>query len=115
MGDATLHRLAEARSLAYHRAIAERLRREPALIESVAARLRREAAGDDPHRRYWAEAWLEVLERPLEACISFLTDPGERATELRQSTPFAGLLPPKERWAIHKAVRERWQREGRLP
>lgn len=114
MADATLHRLAEARSLAYHRAITERLRREPALLESVVARLRQELRSGDPHRRYWAEAWLRVVERPLEECLAFLTDPGERATELRQSTPFAGLLAPKERWAIHRAVREQWEREGRL-
>jgi len=115
MGDTTLHGLAEARSLAYHTAIAARIRREPALIEPVAARLRTQLASDDPHRSYWAEAWLRVLEQPLEECLAFLTDPGERATEMRQSTPFAGLLPAKERWTLHKQVREQWRREGRLP
>lgn len=115
MADATLHRIAEARSLAYHRAIAERLRREPVLLESVAARLRQEAGSGDPHRRYWAKAWLQVVECPVEECIAFLTDPGERVAELHQSTLFAGLFSPTERWPLHRAVREQWQREGRLP
>jgi hypothetical protein len=48
-----------------------------------------------------------VLARPLPELLRFLTDEGERARELRQSTPFAGMLPPRVRWEIWRRVRER--------
>jgi hypothetical protein len=99
------HRLAEARSLAYHQAVAERLRRDPQILEEarrvVDAWMR--AASPAPH---YAEAWRSVLAGDAATVAAFITDPGERATELRQSTPFAGVLSARERWAIWDAVRE---------
>jgi hypothetical protein len=49
-------------------------------------------------------AWDAVLRRPLHEVAAFLVDEGEEATELRQSTPFAGALPPRERWQIWRKV-----------
>ena len=45
-----LHRLAEKRSIAYHRLIAERIRRDPAVLERARARVRSwlSAAGPGP-------------------------------------------------------------------
>jgi len=34
-------------------------------------------------------------------------DPGEHARELRQSTPFAGIIPPRQRWRIWRETSER--------
>lgn len=103
-----LHRLAEARSLAYHRAVGERIVREPALLEAVRQRLLDFlAAGRSPHH---ARAWLELVEGPRERLLALLVDEGAAATELRQSTPFAGLLPPRERWALWRTVREQLER-----
>lgn len=99
------HRIAEARSLAYHRAIAERIAGEPAILERA-----RERVGawlttcPDAH---YARAWSAILRRPIAEIVEFLTDDGEQATELRQSTPFAGALEPGERWRIWREVAER--------
>jgi hypothetical protein len=35
-----------------------------------------------------------------------LTERSERAAELRQSSPFAGVLSPAERWHIWRLTRE---------
>jgi hypothetical protein len=107
------HRLAEARSIAYHRRIAEMIREEPERLTRVIAKLRRQVASNDATQRHWARAWLAILEQPLEDALAFLTDPGERANELRQSTPFAGLLPPRLRWQIHEQVRADWLAQSR--
>jgi hypothetical protein len=99
------HRIAEARSLAYHRVIAERLPGEPELVVRARARVRGWLASrPDAH---YALAWDEVLSRSTREIAAFLADDGERATELRQSTPFAGALDPRERWRIWRAVGER--------
>lgn len=57
--------------------------------------------------RPYAEAWEAILRRPLEELIEFLVDPGERARQLRQASPFTGVLAPRERWAILRRLRER--------
>jgi hypothetical protein len=98
------HRLAELRSLAYHRAVAERLRKDPTLIDR--ARSRVEAWMRDPDRSPGhARAWKALLDRSLDELLAFMTEDSERARELRQSTPFAGFLSPRERWAIWSEVK----------
>ena len=57
------HRLAEERSIAYHRAVAARLEREPAVLTQARARVRAWLARETPP--YYAQAWDEVLSWPL--------------------------------------------------
>ena len=99
------HRIAEARSLAYHQAVAARLADEPAVLDQARARVRGWLA-TVPEAHY-ALAWHEILRRPTSEIVACLVDDGERATELRQSTPFAGALDPRERWRIWREVGER--------
>lgn len=99
------HRLAEERSIAYHRAVATRLEREPGLLAQAHERVRAWLAREP--QPYYARAWDEVLSWPLARVVAFLSDPGERARELRQSTPFAGAIPARERWRIWREVRKR--------
>jgi len=100
-----LHRISEARSLAYHRAIAELLLTDPAILERARERVRRWVASRP--EAYYVGWWAEVLERPVPEIVEFITDDGEVATELRQSTPFAGVLSPRHRWRIWREVGER--------
>jgi hypothetical protein len=102
-----LHRLAEERSIAYHRAVAERLRREPALLEVARARVEGWLAeGRSP---FYAGRWRELLSRPLDELLAFLSDPGEDARAMRQATPFAGMIDPRERWRLWREVRQRFE------
>jgi hypothetical protein len=99
------HRIAEARSLAYHRVVAERLASEPAILQHARGRVGRWLDADP--NSHFARAWDDVLKRPEREIAAFLTDPGERACELRQSTPFAGVLDPRERWRLWREVGDR--------
>ncbi len=103
------HALAEERSLALHRAVAERLRADPSLIE----RARRRVDGwlrDGSVARPYAEAWREILAGTVDDVARFLEDPGDRARQLRQASPFAGFLDARTRWGILRQVRERQER-----
>ena len=102
-----LHGLAEERSLAYHRVVAGRLLREPHLLEGVRTRLL--AWIKDDRSRHHATAWLALVEGPIEDLRAFLVDRGQRARELRQSTPFAGLVDARERWRIWREVRAEFE------
>jgi hypothetical protein len=99
------HRLLDARSLAMHVVIARKIERDPALLAVARRNLERWSAqrqGDVPP---WLKEWRGVLRQPWPRVAALITDPGEHATRLRQSSPFAGVLTNEERWRIHEAFR----------
>jgi hypothetical protein len=97
------HRRLEERSLALHREIARRIRKNPDLLTGVRDRL----TEDIRSGRFSVsltdamQEWLELLNRSsLEQILELLVDQGENARRLRQSTPFAGILTQEERRRI---------------
>jgi hypothetical protein len=97
----TGHQRLDARSLALHRAIAEKLRANPALLDIARENLDRWSTSNSRSQPYW-DAWREILSRPLEEILALLVEQSERMTAMRQATPFAGVLDPAERWAIYE-------------
>lgn len=99
------HRVAEARSLALHREVARRIRERPELLDEVRARVEawlRDGSVAIPYAR----SWWEILSRDLERIVEAILDPSERGRDLRQCTPFAGIIDPRTRWKILDDVRE---------
>ena len=47
--------------------------------------------------------WLEELERPWEEIRCVLLDDSETGQRLRQSSPFCGILTPRQRWQIYRS------------
>lgn len=103
------HRLAELRSLAFHRAISERIRADPGLLERARVRVEGWIA-DGGRTSGAAREWARILEGSVESVATFLCDPSEHAAALRQCTPFAGALDPRERWRIWREVRAEAER-----
>ncbi len=98
------HALLEARSLALHRAVAERLVADP----QVLTRARRRVQGwldEGTVARPWAEAWRLALQAAPEQVAALLREDSERARAMRQTSPFAGVLDARQRWAIWRATR----------
>jgi len=87
------HRRIEERSLLLHRAVAEKLARDPAVLANARQRVERWLVDGSVHRRY-AEAWLRLLSLGPEDISQQLVDPGESA------------LAPRERWQILRRYRE---------
>ena len=102
-----LHRLADERRLAYHLAIAERLRREPGALELARQRVQGWLEAGD-RAPFYARKWAEILTGDLPSIAAFLIERSELADELRQSSPFAGVLRPQERWQIWRETRDRF-------
>lgn len=100
------HRLAEERSLALHRLIAEMIASDPSQIERARVQLRRWREKGTMHPHY-ADQWASLLDGPFEDLRRVLVDEGEHARALRQNTPFAGVVDPRTRWRIWREVRER--------
>ncbi len=100
------HAEAEQRSIALHRAVAERLRADPSLLDRARDRVSRWRADGSVHLHY-VDEWEEVLSRPFDDVLAFIVEDSERARELRQVSPFAGVLAPRERWRILREVSAR--------
>jgi hypothetical protein len=96
------HTRASARGLAYHRAIARRLRR-PMVDEArhVLSRWRSQSRIDP---RY-ADRWDDLLRRPVSDIRRALVEESTDADDLRQNSPFAGMLSEPERRRILSEVR----------
>jgi hypothetical protein len=101
------HSFLDRRSLAFHVAIAEKLRSDPKLLEKIHDRLRVMLSDErvsistrDAYRE-----WLDVIERhSFEEVLSLLLDPSEEGVRRRQATPFAGILSRAEREAIARKM-----------
>lgn len=108
--DMDLHRLNEERSVEYHRVIAERLLGRPEILDMARQRVAGWlAASEKPP--FYARSWAKILDDDAASVAAFLIDRGELATELRQSSPFAGAITPQERWRIWSETRERFAAE----
>jgi hypothetical protein len=99
------HRRIEERSLRLHRAVADKLRSDSAVLAKARERVERWRLDGPVHPRY-AEAWRRVLSLSPEEISERLVDPGETMCALRQCSPFAGALAPPERWQILRRARE---------
>ncbi len=91
----------DGRLLALHARVADKLRQNPDRVMSKAyANLARWQQLDPKGNETWIRAWTEILARgPAEVAL-LLVDPRERMRELRQSSPFAGVLTNRERLQV---------------
>ncbi len=103
------HRLIDERSLAFHRLISAKLRQQPDLVEkargNIARWLKICSAGVEPTLL----EWQGVLAGSFDQIVAQLEATDERATRLRQSSPFTGILTQSERLKI---IREFQARES---
>lgn len=98
----------DRRSLAYHHAVAVALRRDPVSAIKRAKRILAKMSKDHRGVKPLFDLWRVWLDLPVEEMISRILDPGMAAREMRQVTPFAGLLGPKERVQILKRFRKEY-------
>ena len=99
------HRILDARSLALHCRIAQKISRDPELLVIPRRNLKRwkqRTTGRTP--KYLLE-WEAILNQSWPVIATFITSLSENATRMRQSSPFAGVLDPLERKRIYDAFR----------
>ena len=91
------------RSLAYHRAVADQVRQDPdRVVHSARLVLARQSALH-PHAAPLFERWAAWLALAPEDLITLMLSPSLDAREMRQVSPFAGLLSARQRAQILRA------------
>jgi excisionase family DNA binding protein len=101
------------KALWLHRAVAGRLVRHPdRVLTRARINLRRLK---EVHPRgmaaQWLDRWQNVLDSGTEAVLETLTSRAPYAIELRQNSPFAGVLTEAERRDVLTAFGTRWREE----
>ncbi len=96
------HRTAERRAIAYHALLAERL--DDQLVEEARDRIEQLASAGRLHPRY-AERWRVLLARPIDVIAAAIVADTQEGRDLRQNSPFAGVLNEQERQRIIETIR----------
>ena len=96
----------QRRSLWLAFAIAGRIVADPAgtrrIAESNLRRIRGKARG---RAVLWLDEWQRLLDGPVPKLLNAMTSPSPHGRELRQNTPFAGVLSDAERMTVLDAWR----------
>jgi excisionase family DNA binding protein len=102
----------QSKALWLHHVVAARLALDP---EGVLAKAR-----DNLERlrtihtrgmsRHWLDQWAVVLDEGADSVLQTLTSRSPHAVELRQNSPFAGVLSEEERSSALTAFRAEWRR-----
>jgi hypothetical protein len=104
------HAVQDAVSMEIARRVSRRLRECPSLLGVARANLARwtQRNADTPSLlRCYAE-WEKLLSHPLDEICDLMCAATADGHRLRQNSPFAGVLPPAEIWAIK-------EHDSRLP
>jgi len=95
------HEKIDRRSIALHRAVSEKLRENPSLVQDVVKRIDKQLSLGSVHSattKFWLKCWKELIEsRSVEELCTLLVSPSEEMTRMRQSTPFVNVLSQEER------------------
>lgn len=97
----------QRRSLWLGYAIAGKFVRDPSsVLETAQENLGKMRARSRGANRRWLQEWEHLLSGKVEHVLEALTSRSPRARELRQNSPFAGVLSEQERDAILSAFQE---------
>jgi len=113
LGSSSLTREKE-RSLWLHRALLGPLLADPEVVLNKARenlrRWKREHRPDGMTVRYLME-WEKVLNSGLDNVVETMISTTPEANELRQNSPFAGVLADETRVRVLKSFNDHWKRE----
>ena len=95
----------QRRSLALHVAIAAELAARPEEVRRIARRNVGVMRRAGPAAETLLAEWDRILDLPPVLVASHMLDPSEHGRDLRQVTPFSGVLSARSRAAIYLAFR----------
>lgn len=102
-----MHSSRDAEHALIAKAIAAKLVRSPEKRQQAMQWIQSRLQTASDRERHELEEWLTILRTASPTRLArFLTDPGERATRLRQTLPFSNVLTESERAEILRKARE---------
>jgi hypothetical protein len=102
----------QERSLWLHRALLGRLVEQPEQVLNQAKQNATQLLEQQQRpgmTTHWLNEWLRVLDSGADEVAEVLTSPQPHAVELRQNSPFAGVLPQETRSRVLTAFIRHWR------
>jgi transcriptional regulator with XRE-family HTH domain len=96
----------DRRSLAIHHVIAQHLVEDPDDVLSTARDNLERLQRRHPHALPLLDDWGSILDRTIQSILESIVDPSLHGRELRNVTPFAGVLTDTERVAVYTRFSE---------
>lgn len=62
----------------------------------------------------YLSTWEQILSRGLDAVLDVIVSPTPEACELRQNSPFAGVLDDATRKRVLRTFKQHWEREHQV-
>ena len=94
----------ERRRLALGRATGARILDDPDLLDMGRSNLSRLRGDATPSGLVLLDEWASTIKRGPEAVAEILREESEHGHDMRQQSPFAGVLTNAERWSILEEV-----------
>lgn len=98
-----IHKLHDMYSLEAHRLVTQKLLADPGLLDVATANLAKIAA-ELPESSVAVQEWDIILKCKIESICEFIVRDNDHLRELRQSSPFSGIISQSERDALRDAV-----------
>ena len=98
----------QERSMFLHAAIAKELRVRGAEVVEVAQRNISRMRSMNPHASPLLDECEKILQGTIDQIVGRMLDPSEHGCDLRQVTPFAGVLTPAQRAAAYRSFRSNY-------
>ena len=95
----------QRRSLFLHAAIAKELSNRPTEVIEIARKNIAKMRSVNPHAWRLLDEWERILLGMPIQIVARMLDPSEHARDLRQVTPFAGVLATVQRTAVYRSFR----------
>jgi len=98
-------RRSELISLAFHREVAKRLRADPdGVLKKARGNLAKMRSVHGRSSEPYFSVWEKLLDGPMDELMHVLLTDDQESFDLRQCTPFAGIVPEKRRQDILKRL-----------
>ena len=99
------HQEIDQRSLAMHRLVADKIRREPARFDAARATVARWRLTVCATTQPYLAEWEHLMQQGMDTCLAVAVEDSPHATALRQSSPFTRVLSNTERFEFLKTWR----------
>lgn len=96
------HADSERFSLLLHEEAARLIRLNPALLDKAMGNVRRWKIQLGEGAPLDLDVWADILSGDTEAVLQVMVARNETSDRLRQSSPFAGIVPNRRRWELLK-------------
>ena len=96
----------QERSLYLHAAIAKEVRARGTEAIEIARRNILRMRSVNPHASPLLDEWERILQGTADQIVACMLDPGDHGRDLRQVSPFAGVLTAAQRVAVYRSFRK---------